>query len=265
VLTDDESRQVAAALDATPALLPYLPELLADLWDLGCSPSLITSWLRDLDLPGESRVLDLGCGKGAAALTLARELGFRVHGVDLFEPFILDARARAEEWGLTPLCRFEKANLHEAVRSVSGYDVVIYASVGVLGRLDTCVKALRRCVRPCGYMLIDNGYLAPGVEPGSGFESLAHREESRKRLVSHGDEILRERVLDSDEMRAIDRRYIESIRSRADALAAAHPEDADLVRGYVDRQESAAAVWERTAVSAAWLLRKGCMVVPRFG
>jgi ubiquinone/menaquinone biosynthesis C-methylase UbiE len=32
--------------------------------------------------PGE-RLLDLGCGNGAAALTLAKELGLRVVGVDL--------------------------------------------------------------------------------------------------------------------------------------------------------------------------------------
>jgi SAM-dependent methyltransferase len=256
VSTDDERQQIAAALDATPALLPYLSELLADLWDLGSSPPLIAGWLRDLDLARETRVLDLGCGKGAVSLTLARELGYRVRGVDLFEPFIRDARARAEEWGLASLCRFEKADLREVVKSARGYDVVIYASVGAFGKLDMCVGALRQCMRRGGYMVIDDGYLAPGVDPGSGFESLAPHEESRRRLTSHGDEIVRERALDTEEMQALDRRYIESIKSRADALAAAHPEDANLILGYIDRQERAAAAWERNTVSAAWLLRK---------
>ena len=74
--------------------------------------------------------------------------------------------------------------------------------------------------------------------------------------MSHGDEIVREHALDPAEMRAVDRRYIDSIESRSNALAAAHPEDADLIRGYIDRQERAAAAWERNAVGAAWLLRK---------
>lgn len=255
-LLDDERKQVAAALDATPELLPYLAELLADLWDLGSSPELIASWLRGLELARETRVLDLGCGKGAVSLTLARELGFHVRGVDLFEPFVLDARARAEEWGLTARCRFEKTDLREVAKSARGYDVVIYASVGALGRLGQCVAVLRRCVRSGGHIVIDEGFLAPGIEPDPGFANLADHDESRRLLESHGDVILREQVLSPDKMRALDRRYIECIAARAEALAAAHPEDADLIRGYVGRQERAAAAWERNAVSAAWLLRK---------
>jgi cyclopropane fatty-acyl-phospholipid synthase-like methyltransferase len=252
--TDEELRQVTAALDATPELVPYPPDLLADLWDLGSSPSRITEWLRDLDLPEETRVLDLGCGKGAVALTIARELGFVVHGVELFEPFIREARARTKEWRLTARCLFQKADLREVVRSATEYDVVIYASVGALGRLDECVGALRSCVRPGGYMVVDDGVLAPDAEPDSGFENLAHLDESRKRLTSHGDEIIREHVLGVEEMRTLDRGYIESISRRALTLAASHSADSDLILGYVDRQERAAAAWERNAISAAWLL-----------
>jgi cyclopropane fatty-acyl-phospholipid synthase-like methyltransferase len=256
---DDELRQIAAALDATPELIPYLPDLLADLWDLGSSPSRITEWLRELDLPAETRVLDLGCGKGAVALTLARDLGFTVHGVELFEPFIRDARARTREWGLGGRCLFQKADLRDVVRSATEYDVVIYASVGALGRLDDCVGALRRCVRHRGYIVIDEGVSAPNAAPDPGFENLAPLDESRRRLISHGDEIVREHLLDPGEMRAIDHRYIESIAQRADTLVAAHPEDAELIRGYVDRQERAAAAWERNAVSAAWLLLRAAI------
>lgn len=254
---DDELEQVAASLDATLELVPYLPELLADLWDLGGSPPLVAAWLRELGLAREStRVLDLGCGKGAVSLTLARELGVRVHGVDLFEPFILDARARAEAWGLTSLCRFEKGELRRVAASADGYDVVIYVSVSVLGRLDECVRAIRGCVKPGGYMVIEEGCLAPGVTPEAGFEYLATSDESRRRLTLHGDTLLREQTQSSEETRAVDRRYIESIEKRAKALAASQPEDAALIRSYVERQERAAAAWERNAVGATWLLRK---------
>lgn len=260
--TDDELKQVAATLDATPELVPHLAELLADLWDLGSSPPLITSWLRDLGLPEETRVLDLGCGKGAVSLTLARELGFRVYGVDLFKPFVQEARARAEEWGLADRCRFEKGDLREVARSAEGYDVVVYASVGALGPLDACVRTMRGCVHEGGHLVIDEGFLAPGGEAGKvipdlpGHEDLAGYEKSRRRLASQGDEILRENILSPAEMRAMDERYIRSISARAETLAETCPEDADLVRGYVDRQRRAAAAWERSSVSATWLLRR---------
>ena len=261
---DDEVRQVAAALDATPELVPHLAELLADLWDLGSSPPLIAGWLRDLGLPPDStRVLDLGCGKGAVSLTLARELGFHVHGVDLLEPFIQEARERAVEWGLTGLCRFEKGDLREVARSAEGYDVVVYASVGALGRLDDAVGAVRRCVRAGGFLVIDEGFRAADLEGTAGLEelpgygNLAGYDETRRRLTAHGDAILQERILTSAEMRALDDRYIRSISARAEAIANARPADGDLVRSYVERQRRAASAWERSSVSAAWLLQKG--------
>jgi hypothetical protein len=92
---------------------------------------------------------------------------------------------------------------------------------------------------------------------------MTEHEEARGRLTSHGDELLRERMLTPKEMHALDERYIESIEARAEALAEAHPEDAALVRSYVDRQRTAAAVWEQNAVSATWLLRRVYNTVPR--
>jgi SAM-dependent methyltransferase len=254
--SNDELRQIAAALDATPKLVPYLAELLTDLWDLGSSPDLVKDWLRELALPAQTKVLDLGCGKGAISLTLARDLGFKVHGIDLFEPFILDARARASEWGLDHLCRFEQGDLKQALQSATGYDVVVYASVGALGRLDHTVARLRQTVGRGGYMVIDEGFLAPGVDPQPGFGTLVPHAETNRLLTSHGDEILHERTMDPAEMRALDERYIESISTRAEELAAAHPGDADLIRSYIDRQQAAAAAWERSAISAAWLVQR---------
>jgi cyclopropane fatty-acyl-phospholipid synthase-like methyltransferase len=260
---DDHVRMVTAALDATPELVPYLAELLADLWDLGSSPPLIAGWLGELGLPPDTtRVLDLGCGKGAVSLTLARDLGFHVHGVDLFEPFIQEARERAAGRGLTGLCRFEEGDLREVARTAEGYDVVVYASVGALGRLDDSVAALRRCVRAGGFLVIDGGFRSAdlegtaGLEELPGYENLAGYDETRRRLTTHGDAILQERILTSEEMRAMDDRYIRSISARAEAVAKARPADADLVRSYVERQRRAASAWERSSVSAAWLLQK---------
>jgi cyclopropane fatty-acyl-phospholipid synthase-like methyltransferase len=258
---EDEREQVAATLDASPELMPWVPELLADLFDLGSSPALVSEWVGALELPPGARVLDLGCGKGAVSLTLVRDLGVQAHGVDLCEPFIDEARRTAEEWGVSGRCRFEKGDLRAVARTARGYDVVVYASVGALGRLDAAVAALRPCVRDGGFMVVDEGFLAPGAEEDAegltGFEDLADHPETRRRLTSHGDAILREHVLSSADMRAIDQRYIESITARAEVLAAGNPEHAELILGYVDRQRRAADTWERVARSAAWLLQKG--------
>lgn len=52
-------------------------------------------------------VLDIGCGWGGMALTLAKEFGARVTGVTLSENQLATAQARAEAAGLADVCKFE--------------------------------------------------------------------------------------------------------------------------------------------------------------
>lgn len=111
-----EKSVLAEALGVSPEIVHYLPELLADIWVLGSWPKVIVDWLRHLDLPPQStQVLDLGCGKGAVAIHLAQESGFRVLGIDLFPPFIQEAKFRASKYGLTSLCKFEIGDIRNAI------------------------------------------------------------------------------------------------------------------------------------------------------
>ena len=45
-------------------------------------PSMLLQVVRELDLPPDSRVVDVGCGEGAHAFRLATHFGFRVLGID---------------------------------------------------------------------------------------------------------------------------------------------------------------------------------------
>lgn len=187
---DDTLRQdVATSLDATPELLPFISELLADIWVLGSQPEAILNLLRPLRLPTHSsQVLDLGCGKGAVALHLAKEFGFQVLGIDLFEPFIKDAKARAEQLSVTHLCRFMVTDIRDTLEKARGFDVVIYASDGgVLGDFERCVGKLRRSVHPGGYILIDDGFLAGSSKiERPGYEHYAPHAETLRKLTAYG-------------------------------------------------------------------------------
>lgn len=48
-------------------------------------------------------VVDAGCGTGRQTLVLARELGARIHAIDLHQPFLDDLVVRAREAGLAHL------------------------------------------------------------------------------------------------------------------------------------------------------------------
>ena len=66
-----ELDMVSYALEVEPALLPFVPEVLADLGELGSDAGLIVRVLSDLQLPRSARVIDLGCGKSAVSLEIA--------------------------------------------------------------------------------------------------------------------------------------------------------------------------------------------------
>ena len=82
LMNEELDRQVASSLEAPPELLPFIAELLADVDALGSSPAVV-NLLRPLALP-RATTLDLGCGKGAISVNVARELGWHAHGVVAF-------------------------------------------------------------------------------------------------------------------------------------------------------------------------------------
>ena len=70
-------------------LIPHLPYLLQDLWEMGSSPKDMLELVRKhIHVSMKTKVLDLECGKGAVSVYLAKELGRRVKGIDLIPEFI---------------------------------------------------------------------------------------------------------------------------------------------------------------------------------
>ena len=100
------------------------------------------------------RVLDIGCGWGGMALTLARDHGAIVTGVTLSEEQLREARARAAAEGLADRVRFElldyRAVTEKFDRIVS---VGMFEHVGV-GHYREFFETVARCLKPDGVALV---------------------------------------------------------------------------------------------------------------
>lgn len=116
----------------------------------------MAGWLA---LPPGAEVLDVGCGMGRHALSLA-DLGYRVTGLDLSETLLAEARAKDEggrvEWVRGDMRRLPFAD--------GRFDVTVnlFTSFGYFtDERDNCavLRELRRVLRPAGQFLID--YLNP--------------------------------------------------------------------------------------------------------
>jgi cyclopropane-fatty-acyl-phospholipid synthase len=96
-----------------------------------------------LDRPG-LEVLDIGCGWGGMAITLARDHGARVTGITLSEEQLAAARRRAAEAGLSERVRFELMDYRAWTRPVDRIvSVGMFEHVGIdhYRRFFTTVRA----------------------------------------------------------------------------------------------------------------------------
>ncbi len=150
------------------------------------------------------RVLEIGCGWGGLALTLAREHGVRVTGITLSTEQLATARARAAAEGLADQVRFELQDY----RTVEGpfdrvVSVAMFEAVGV-NHYREFFRTVRRCLTPDGVALVHsigrshgpeatNPWLAKYIFPGGYSPALSEvlPAVERSGLIATDIEILR--------------------------------------------------------------------------
>jgi len=158
---DEVEEKLAKSLTAqTPELIPYLPYLLMDIWDLGSSPEDMRTLIEEhLPSPHKLHIIDMGCAKGAAPVHLARAFGCHVKGIDIIPEFIEAAVKHAEANGVGDLCEFVVGDINEAVLIERNYDIAILdAIMDVLGTPAETIRMIRHVIKESGYLLINDAY-----------------------------------------------------------------------------------------------------------
>jgi len=156
-----------------------------------------------LDRP-DLTVLDIGCGWGGMALTLARDFGARVTGITLSEEQLAEARARAAAAGLADRVKFELMDYRKLDRPFDRIvSVGMFEHVGV-PNYPEFFATIQRCLKPDGVALLHsigrfggpaatndwiNKYIFPGGYSPALSEVMGPLEQSG--LVSTDIEILR--------------------------------------------------------------------------
>jgi cyclopropane-fatty-acyl-phospholipid synthase len=115
-----------------------------------------------LDRPDLS-ILDIGCGWGGMALTLARDYGARVTGITLSVEQHAEAQARADAAGLSDRVTFELMDYRSLHRRFDRIvSVGMFEHVGV-GHYQTFFDVVKSCLCPDGVALIHTiGNTGPG-------------------------------------------------------------------------------------------------------
>ena len=129
-------------------------------------------------------VLDIGCGWGGLALTLARDYGARVTGITLSTEQLAEAQARARAEGLEDRVTFELLDYRSMHRSFDRIvSVGMFEHVGV-GHYGQFFQVVKRCLAPDGVALLHaigrsdrpsstNPWIAKYIFPGGYCPSLS--------------------------------------------------------------------------------------------
>ena len=234
-------------------LIPYLPYLLQDLWELGSSPKDIIDMISNhLQVSEETKILDLACGKGAVSVQVAKAFECKVKGIDIIKDFIDYADKKALEHGVEDLCQFQVGDINEEVVVEKGFDIVILGAVGdVLGSpLETILK-LKNTVKSMGYIFIDDAYGNDGSN-----ETYYSREEWLLFFKKAKVKLLDEKFNIDEELKNINDEQQLLIVKRVEELKDKYPDKAHLFDNYIKSQREECDELENEIEGVTMLLQR---------
>lgn len=246
-------RAVAASLDAPLRALPLIAELFAPLTSLGSQPRRVVNWLRAAGIGPRHAVLDLGCGKGAVSVAIARNLGCRVVGVDAFAPFVDAAESLAKRRKVADRCELRCGRIESWRQSRRRFDAVVCLGVWPLRRIAPLAV---RLTLPGGVYLVDDAILVDAARARANQAGQITAGQARRLLESFSGRVERELVLTAAQVRKHEAGLYERLRRQAVAMARRDPARRPLLRECLRRQREAAGLMAGPLRPALWLVRR---------
>ena len=127
--------------------------------------------LARIALTGGERVMDIGCGAGALTLAAAQKVGSegQAQGIDISEPLLSLAKARAKERGITAKFNREDASTFipdaPADALISRFGVMFFDDpVGAFSNLKRSIKPDGRMTFACWKSLSENNWARAPLE-----------------------------------------------------------------------------------------------------
>ena len=255
IRTVEES--VVMAMDGTGSnLFPYLPYILQDLWAIGASPEVVLKLVEKHTTDHSNlKVLDLGCGKGAVLIKLAKELNCHCHGIDAVEEFINEAINKAQEFNVEEYCSFECDDIRVKITDLRDYDIIILGAIGpVLGNYHSTLTKISKCIKESGLIIIDDGYIDDGSEYSHPL--MEKRSVILNQISDAGMRLIDEIIINKDEVIESDEYFYRNIKRRCQELIVKHPDKKILFVDYIRKQEEENEALETKIVCSTMLFGK---------
>ena len=232
-------------------LYDFVSYLLQDLWEIGSSPEVIIDMVKKHIGESNMSVLDLGCGKDAVSLKLAKAVGCRVKGIDAVKDFIYYARDKAKEYEVNNICKFEVGDIRECHEE--NYDLVVFGACGdIFGDLDITITKLKTMVKNGGFIIIDDAF----CEDHKKIDGYLTHEEVINTFKKNKVELIEEDIISDEELKEINDANNRNIAQRANELKIKHPDKGRIFDNYIRKQLEECEVLENEVKCVTWLLKE---------
>lgn len=251
------NKSIIKSLDGQDTgLLPYIPYLLQDLWEIGSAPEIINRLIKKHNcLNIKSKVLDLGCGKGAVAVNLAKEFECQVHGIDAMPEFIEEAKFWVDKYHQSHLCTFKVGDIRESINELRDFNLIVLGSIGpIFGNIENTLNSVTNCLTTDGFVVLDDGF----IPDNSSFENRNYQklQEAKEQITYSGFKLVDTIIIDTDLINESDMAIYENIEIRAKELIIKYPEKKNLFEAYLENQRVENDILENKVECLTWLLKK---------
>jgi len=248
---------IAAAMDVqqNTAIIPFLPYIFQDFWELGTPPGIVIDLIRkNCENHPNLHVLDLGCGKGAVSIKIAATLKSHCYGIDAISEFIDSAKEKAMEHGVEYLCCFEVGDIRVRIEELDKFDIIILGATGpIFGDFYTALTAISKHLADKGIVIIEEAY----IDDTSIYQHPPYlfRKDLLKQFEQAGMELTDETACDYGEIADMNHE-MENISRRCDELKVKYPEMSSLFEAYKRNQATENDALENTLSGATMVLKK---------
>lgn len=236
-------------------IYPFLPYILQDLWEMGADPVVMMDLIRENIHRQNLKILDLGCGKGAVSVHIARELDCEISGIDGVPEFIEEAKSHAAAQNVQGKCHFETGDIRLRIHQFGNMDLVILGAIGpVFGNVLETLNQVGKCISPGGYVLLDDGYIEDGLAVE--YDRCLRKTEFFNQIRQADFEIIEEVSVTEEKMNQSENHIMKNIYRRIEELIEKYPDHKDLLNNYRKNQEYESRMLQEVITCGTWLLKK---------
>jgi ubiquinone/menaquinone biosynthesis C-methylase UbiE len=208
----------------------------------------------NIDDSNTIKILDLGCGKGAVAVRLAKDINCNVDGIDAVPEFIESAKQHAIDKGVDHKVKFIQGDIRKLYSNYKDYDIVILGAIGaVFGNQRETLEKVSNCLKPNGFVILDDGYLP---DKSNNIKEIYTTQTRFYQFIKiAGFMVIEESIFEPEKMRLQNELIFNAIKKRVEELIERYPAKATIFNEYILEQEDQNNALENDLTCGVWLLK----------